>query len=71
MSALEGIETGDEERYDLPLRPGLPERAIRSVAASLNHELDPAAALTIPQVERQSAQDAKRWSELYSARSRG
>jgi LPS sulfotransferase NodH len=48
-----------------------PDQAVRSVAAFLDVELDPAAVLTIPQVEKQSAQDAKRWSELYSARSRG
>lgn len=46
-----------------------PAAAIRTVADFLDVDLDPAAALPIYQVERQSQDDSKRWRDRYAARS--
>jgi LPS sulfotransferase NodH len=46
-----------------------PEQAVQAVAAFLDVELDPAAAVPIYQVERQSQDDSKRWRDRYRARS--
>ena len=46
-----------------------PEQAIQAVAAFLDVEIDPTAALPIYQVERQSQDDSKRWRDRYGARS--
>jgi LPS sulfotransferase NodH len=48
---------------DIAVRP---DEAVRSVAAYLDVELDPAAALAVPQVERQAEADSRRWSGLYA-----
>jgi LPS sulfotransferase NodH len=42
-----------------------PEAAVRAVAALLEVELDPAAAIAVPPIEKQSEQDSKRWAERY------
>lgn len=42
---------------------------MRSVADYLGAELDPAAALEIPEVERQADEDSQRWRELYAGSS--
>ena len=47
-----------------------PDEAVRRVAAFLEVELDPSAAVPVYQVERQSQEDSRRWSELYSARAK-
>lgn len=44
-----------------------PDEEVRRVAEFLGVELDPAAAVPIYQVERQSQEDSKRWNELYAA----
>jgi LPS sulfotransferase NodH len=44
---------------------GEPEAAVCAVASHIGVELDPAAALSIYQVERQSQKDALRWRERY------
>jgi LPS sulfotransferase NodH len=46
-----------------------PSEAVRSVAYYLGVELDPAAALEIPEVERQADEDSRRWSQLYAGSS--
>jgi LPS sulfotransferase NodH len=46
-----------------------PGEAVRSVADYLGAELDPAAALAIPEVERQADEDSQRWGELYAGSS--
>ena len=46
-----------------------PEQAVQVVAAFLDVEIDPAAALPVYQVERQSQDDSKRWHDRYRARS--
>lgn len=45
-----------------------PNEAIRSVADYLAVELDAAAAVGVPAVEKQADEDSRRWSELYAAR---
>lgn len=47
-----------------------PDAAIRSVAAFLGVELEPSAALAIPQVEKQAEEDSKHWRELYAAQTK-
>jgi len=44
-----------------------PDGAVRHVASYLNVTVDPAAAVAIPEVERQAQEDSKRWTEQYSA----
>ena len=44
-----------------------PDVAVRQVASYLGVTLDPSAAVAIPEVERQSQEDSRRWTERYSA----
>jgi trehalose 2-sulfotransferase len=44
-----------------------PERAVGSVAAFLDVHLDAASAIVVPQVEKQSGSDSKRWAQRYAA----
>jgi LPS sulfotransferase NodH len=44
-----------------------PKEAVRGVAAYLGVELDPAATIAVPAVERQADEDSKRWSERHAA----
>jgi len=46
-----------------------PRAAIENVAEFLGVVLDPAAAVRVPEIERQSQQEASRWTELHSSRS--
>lgn len=45
-----------------------PEAAVKRVADFLGVELDPSAAVGIPQVEQQAQADPARWAEQYSGR---
>ena len=42
-----------------------PKAAVRAVAALLEVELDPAAVIAVPPIEKQSEQDSKLWAERY------
>jgi LPS sulfotransferase NodH len=44
-----------------------PEGAVRQVGEFLGVEIDPAAAITIPMVEKQAQEDSERWRERYGA----
>jgi LPS sulfotransferase NodH len=44
-----------------------PDAAVQQVASYLGIALDPAAAVAVPEVERQSQDDSKLWAERYSA----
>ncbi len=44
-----------------------PQPAVRAIASFIGVELDPAAAVPIYQVERQSQDDARQWRERYEA----
>jgi LPS sulfotransferase NodH len=46
-----------------------PRSAIESVADFLGIALDRAAAVRVPEIERQSQQEARRWTELHASRS--
>ncbi len=46
-----------------------PRAAIENVPEFLGVVLDPAAAVRVPEIERQSQQEASRWTELHSSRS--
>lgn len=43
-----------------------PEAAVRQVADYLGVELDPAAAVSIPEIRRQSQADAAKWAQRYA-----
>lgn len=45
-----------------------PAASVLRVASYLDVSVDPAAAVTIPEVERQALEDGRRWQERYSAR---
>jgi LPS sulfotransferase NodH len=47
-----------------------PDEAVRSVAAFLDVEIDPSAAVAIPPVEKQAGEDSKRWTDRYADRSK-
>ena len=44
-----------------------PDAAVQEVASHIGVDVDPAATVAIPEVERQSQDDSKRWAERYSA----
>jgi LPS sulfotransferase NodH len=44
-----------------------PQEAVRAVATFLHVELDAAAALAVPKIEKQSEGDSKLWAERYGA----
>ncbi|MEO8453527.1 MAG: Stf0 family sulfotransferase [Sphingomicrobium sp.] len=44
-----------------------PAQAVRAVAAFLEVDLDPAAAVAIPEIEKQSEEDSKQWAVRYGA----
>ena len=44
-----------------------PTRAVRTVAAFLEVDLDPTAAVAVPEIEKQSEDDSKQWAVRYGA----
>ena len=48
-----------------------PDEAVGRVAEFIGVDLDPSAVVPIYQIERQSQEDSKRWSERYAARTKG
>jgi LPS sulfotransferase NodH len=44
-----------------------PEGAVRKVAAYLGVEIDPAAQISVPAVEKQSSADSEQWAKRYAA----
>jgi LPS sulfotransferase NodH len=49
---------------------GQPDEAVQQVADFLGVQLDPAAAVTIPQVQKQAGEDSTRWYERYATRNK-
>lgn len=47
-----------------------PKSAVQLVADYLEVEIDPAAAVRVPAIEKQSEADPKHWADLYARRSR-
>jgi LPS sulfotransferase NodH len=43
-----------------------PEQGVRNVAAFIGIDLDPAASVTIPMVEKQAEEDSRRWRQRYA-----